>query len=193
MILSFDTSQNKNKDVLVSKFRQSRSRWVRFVAVAAPLLALSPAPTAADTETVTVEVTFIDRIQISKSNALTLALAEQDVASIGSITVSSDVADPSSNGNAVQSPHAAASMTIAATPDREITIRVDSVHLGAGYTLTDFRCSYGALVEMPCDGTGLPGAAVASDSLRVGATLIGDGTAVNGNSDASFEVTIAYQ
>ena len=64
---------------------------------------------------------------------------------------------------------------------------------GAGYALTDFRCNYAAGTDAVCEGAGYLGTSVASGSLLVGATLTGDGTAVAGAADGSFDITVTYQ
>ena len=43
------------------------------------------------------------------------------------------------------------------------------------------------------DGAGYTATAVASATLKIGATLTGDNTATAGNADGSFDVTVTYQ
>ncbi len=107
------------------------------------------------------------------------------------IAPDSGVSDPANRVEGGQ--QAAASLNITATPGQAITIHVDSVAPGAGYSLTDFRCNYNSGADANCEGTGYSGTTVASGVLLVGATLTGDGTAVAGAADGSFDVTVTYQ
>ncbi len=90
-------------------------------------------------------------------------------------------------------PQAAASLTLTASPGQAITIQVDSVDPGAGYSLSDFRCNYNSGTDAACDGSGYTETSTASGTLLVGATLTGDGTATVGDADGSFDVTVTYQ
>jgi len=45
------------------------------------------------------------------------------------------------------------SLTITATPGQAITTHADSVVLGTGYSLTDFRCNYDSGSGAACDGS----------------------------------------
>ncbi len=148
---------------------------------------------AANPETVAVRVTFVDPIAITEVNALQFGSLDQNLANFESVTIApnSAVSDPA---NRVEGgPQAAASLTITTTPGKAITIQVDSVVTGAGYSLTDFRCNYNSGADVPCDGMGYSESSVASGTLLVGATLIGDGTAVAGAADGSLDVSIIYQ
>ncbi len=148
---------------------------------------------AANPVTVPVRVTFVDPIAISEVNALEFGSLDQNLANSESVTVAPDstVTDPA--GRVEAGPQAAATMTITATPGRAITIQVDSVDPGAGYSLSDFSCNYNSGPAAPCDGSGFSEISASSGTLNVGATLTGDGTAAAGTADGSFEVTVTYQ
>ena len=148
---------------------------------------------AANPETVAVRVTFVDPIEISEISALQFGSLDQNLADLESVTLAPDsvVTDPADRVEG--GPQAAASLTITATPGHAITIHVDSVVPGAGYALTDFRCNYDAGADAVCEGAGYSGTSVAIGTLLVGATLTGDGTAVAGAADGSFDVTVTYQ
>ena len=88
---------------------------------------------------------------------------------------------------------APASLNVTATPGQAISILVDAVDSGAGYSLADFRCKYDAGSDTVCDGPGYSEISVASGTLLVGVTLVGQGNAVAGAADGSFDVTISYQ
>ncbi len=172
------------------QFGHGRVPWVT-IAVVGMLLPASFA--AANPVTVPIRVTFVDPIAISEANALQFGSLDQNLADLESVTVAPDstVTDPA---NRVEGgPQAAASLTVTATPGQAITIHVDSVGPGAGYSLTDFRCNYNSGTDAVCEGAGYSGTTVANGTLLVGATLTGDGTAVAGAADGSFDVTVTYQ
>ncbi len=148
---------------------------------------------AANPETVPVRVTFVDPIAISETSALQFGSLDQNLASSESVSIAPDstVTDPADRVEA--GPQAAASLTITATPGQAITIQVDSVAPGAGYSLTGFRCNYNSGTDAACDGSGYSETSAASGTLNVGATLTGDGTATAGDADGSFDVTVTYQ
>ena len=140
---------------------------------------------AATTVTVPVRVTFVNPVAISKVSALQFGSIDQNRADSASVTVAPD--------SAVTGLQAAASLTVTAAPGYIITIHVDSAGSGAGYSLTDIRCSYNAGSQGACDGLGYSETSVTSARLLVGATLTGDGTVVAGVADGSLDVTIIYQ
>jgi hypothetical protein len=148
---------------------------------------------AANPETIPVRVTFVDPIAINEVSALQFGSLDQNLASSESVSIAPDstVTDPA--GRVEGGPQAAASLTIAATPAQAITIQVGSVAPGAGYSLTGFNCNYNSGADAACDGPGYSETSAASGTLNVGATLTGDGTAVAGPADGSFEVTVTYQ
>ncbi len=177
----------------MSKPRQAGNSWSPCVIVAVVGLSLPAGLPAANPETVAVRVTFVDPIEISEVSALQFGSLDQNLADLESVTLAPDsvVTDPADRVEG--GPQAAASLTITATPGHAITIHVDSVVPGAGYALTDFRCNYDAGADAVCEGAGYSGTSVASGTLLVGATLTGDGTAVAGAADGSFDVTVTYQ
>ena len=173
------------------KPRQPGNSRIPYVAVMALLLLARLA--AAGTVTVPVQVTFVNPISISEVSALQFGSIDQNLADSETVTVAPDstVTDPADRVEG--GPQAAASLTVTATPGQVITIYVGSVVPGAGYSLTGFRCNYNAGSDGACDGLGYSETSVASTSLLVGATLVGDGTAVAGVADGSLDVTIIYQ
>ncbi len=156
-------------------------------------LLLSAGLAAASTVTVPVRVTFVNPIAISEVNALQFGSLDQNLAYSENVTVAPDstVTDPTDRVEG--GPQAAASLTVTATPGMPITILVDEVVPGAGYSLTNFRCNYNTARDTACDGPGYSETSVADGTLFVGATLTGDGTAVAGATDGSLDVTIIYQ
>ena len=184
----------------MNKLQQSCYGRISCVTVAAVGLLFPAGLPAAGSETVAVRVTFVDSIAISednaaisKDNALQFGSLNQNLANLERVTVAPDsaVSDPA---NRIEGgPQAAATLTVAATPAQTITILVDAVVPGAGYSLTDFRCNYNSGTDAACDGAGYSWTSVTSATLLVGATLTGDGTAVVGVADGSFAVTVFYQ
>ncbi len=148
---------------------------------------------AANPETVPVRVSFVDPIAISETSALQFGSVDQNLASSESVSIAPDstVTDPA--GRVEGGPQAAASLTVTATPGQAITIQVDSIDPGAGYSLTDFSCNYNSGSDAACDGSGYSETSTASGTLNIGATLTGDGTATAGTADGSFDVTVTYQ
>ena len=167
--------------------------WMPCVTVAAIGLSFASGVPAANPVTVPVRVTFVDPIAIREVNALQFGLVDQNLANLESVTVATDssVTDPADRVEG--GPQAAASLTVAATPGVPITILVDEVVPGAGYSLTNFRCNYNTASDTACDGPGYSETSVADGTLFVGVTLIGNGSAAAGAADGSFDVTVSYQ
>lgn len=182
----------------MSKPRQPGNGRILYVAVMA--LLLPAASLAASSVTVRVQVTFVDPVGISEVSALQFGSGSQYLADQESVTVASTgtVSDPADHvmGGAKTvvrgAPQAAANLKVKAASRQSITILVEGASPGAGYSLTDFRCSYNGGSDTACDGEGYSETSVASGTLLVGATLTGDGTAMTGAVDGTFEVTVIY-
>ncbi len=144
-------------------------------------------------ELVEATVTFVDPTGISALNDLHFGSLDRNLADQESVTVAPDstVTDPADR--IVGGSQSAASLNVTASPGQVISILVDAVDAGAGYSLADFRCKYDAGSDTACDGPGYSEISVASGTLLVGVTLVGQGNAVAGAADGSFDVTISYQ
>ena len=177
----------------MNKLRQSGNGRILCVTVAIMGLLIPAGLWAANPEPVAVRVTFVDPTAISEVNALQFGSLDQNLANLESVTVAPDSAVTDPADRVEGGLQAAASLTITTTPGKAITILVDAVVPGAGYSLVDFRCNYNSGADADCEGTGYSGTTVASGVLLVGATLTGDGTAVAGAADGSFDVTVTYQ
>ncbi|MCZ6888036.1 MAG: DUF4402 domain-containing protein [Gammaproteobacteria bacterium] len=177
----------------MGKLRLSGHVRMPRIAVGMMVLVFPAGVLAANHHTVPVQVTFVDPITITLGNALQYGSLDENLASSESVTVAPNglVTDPTDRveGGA----QTAASLTVTATPGKAITILVDSVAPGAGYSLADFRCNYNAGTDTACDGAGYSQITAASGTLFVGATLTGDGTAATGAANGSFDVTVTYQ
>ena len=172
----------------------------RIPCVAVMALLLPAASLAASSVTVRVQVTFVDPVAIGEVSALQFGslsqhLADQESVTVASIGTMSDPADQFMGGAKTVvrgAPQAAAKLTVKAAPRQSITILVDGASPGAGYSLTDFRCSYNGGSDTACGGAGYSETSVANGTLLVGATLTGDGTAMTGATNGTFEVTVIY-
>jgi hypothetical protein len=189
------TSQKQEEETLVGKLLNCRGGWIFPLSVTAMTVFCASGFAAAQTRTVSVDISFVDRVAISAPQALQAGLPGRNLAGEKSVTIA--LADAALDEAAAALPGAhdipsAASFTIATTPGRVMTIYVDSVVPGAAYSLTDFRCSYGRATDVPCDGAGFSQIAAASGTLRIGATLVGASTH-SGGADGRFEVTVSYQ
>ena len=144
-------------------------------------------------ELVEATVTFVEPTGIGAVNDLQFGALDRKLTGQESVTVAPDstVTDPADR--VVGGSQAPASLNVSATPGQTITILVDAVDSGAGYSLADFRCKYDAGSDTACDGPGYSEISVGSGTLLVGVTLVGQGNAVAGAADGSFDVTISYQ
>ncbi len=177
----------------MNKLRQSGNGRILCVTVAIMGLLIPAGLWAANPEPVAVRVTFVDPTAISEVNALQFGSLDQNLANLESVTVAPDSAVTDPADRVEGGLQAAASLTITTTPGKAITILVDAVVPGAGYSLADFRCNYNAGGDTACDGPGYSEISVGSGTLLVGVTLIGQGDALAGAADGSFDVTISYQ
>ena len=180
------------------KPRQPGNSRIPYVAVMALLL---PAGSlAASSVTVRVQVTFVNPVAISEVSALRFGSLSQHLVDQESVTavLTGTVSDPADHlmGGAKTvvrgAPRVAANLKVYAPPRQSITILINGASPGAGYSLTDFRCSYNGGSDTACDGAGYTETSVASGTLLVGATLIGDSTAAAGSANGTFDVTVIY-
>ncbi len=156
-------------------------------------LMLATVADAANPEPVTVEVEFVDAITITEVNALQFGLLDQNLALGETVIITPNSSVTDAGGNVLGGTQAAADLTVTATAGQSITILVDTIVSSAGYTLATFMCEYDGDGDWTCDGAGYSETTVANASLKVGVTLTGDGTAVAGVANGSFNVTVSYQ
>ncbi len=173
------------------------NNWMKsFVAILGSTLIglmLATGAAAENPEPVTVEVTFVDPITITEVNALQYGLLDQLLDADETVVIAPDSSVFDSNGRVVGGTQAAADLTVTATESTTITILVDNIVNGTGYTLATFICDYNAGPDTACDGAGFDVASIASATLRVGVTLTGNGSAVAGVANGRFDVTVSYQ
>jgi hypothetical protein len=142
-----------------------------------------------------VEVTFVDPFGISAASDLLIGAPDQVATNLRNEAVASDGVQ-GGNKAAVNAagPQVPASLTVTAAPHQPISIVVDDIVPGEGYSLSNFRCNYNAGDDTACDGSGYSETSVGNGVLLVAATLTGDGTRVSGAAvEGSFAVTISYQ
>lgn len=159
----------------------------------ASLLIISSAG-AANPESVTAEVQFVDPITITENSALKFGLLDQNLASLETVVIGTNSAVTDAANRVQGGTQAAANLTVAATAAQSITILVDNIVNGTGYALSGFNCDYNtAAASGACGGGGLSATSAASATLLIGATLTGDGLAATGVANGSFDVTVTYQ
>ncbi len=148
---------------------------------------------AANPESVTVDMTFIDPVTITENVSLRFGLLNVSLANLETIVIAPDDSVTDASGRVVGGVQGAADLTVTATASYTISILVDNVSSATGYTLGTWMCNYdGAGSDSACDSGGYSETTVASATLLVGVTLTGNGSAVLGTDDSTFDVTITY-
>ena len=160
------------------------------------LFSLMPAivADAANPESVTVDMSFLDPLTITENNPLQFGLLDVNMRSQQRVTVAPDGSVTDTQNNVFGGTQAAAELTVTATASQSITIFVDNVSTATGYVLETWMCNYdGAGSDSTCDGGGYSETSVASATLLIGVTLKGNGNAVAGVDNSTFDVTVTYQ
>ena len=147
---------------------------------------------SAAVENVDAEAEFVVPVSIVENFALRYGLLDVNLANLETIVIGTDDALTDAASRVVGGVQAAADLTITASAGYSITITVGTIVSGTGYALTTFMCSYNSEADTACDGAGYAATSVASGSMEVGATMTGDGTAIAGNADGSFNITVNY-
>lgn len=149
---------------------------------------------AANPESVTVDMLFLDPLTITENNPLQFGLLDVNMLNNRKITIAPDGSVTDQFGYVLGGTQAAANLTVTATASRSITILVDNVSSATGYVLESWMCNYnGAGSDSACDGGGYTETSAASATLLIGATLKANGNAVVGTDDSTFDVTVTYQ
>ena len=175
------------------------SNWMkRFAAIAgSSLLGLMFATASyATVEQVTAEVTFVTAISIGENNALQFGLLDVAMANTETVIIDPDGGLTDTFSNVVGGTQAAADLTITATESQAITISVGNVSAATNYALGTWMCNYdGAGSDSACFGgySETTPASSTTATLLIGVTLTGNGAAVAGNDDSTFDVTVTYQ
>jgi hypothetical protein len=181
-----------SKGVVMLKFNQSKNR-LAIVGCALVGLTFAGSANAANPESVVVEVEFVAPVTITENNPLQFGLLDVNMINLESIVISpnSAVADPATR--VLGGTQAAANLTVSATEAEAITILVDNIASNTGYSLSGFTCNYNSGADTACEGAGYLETSVASATMTVGATMTGNGLAVPGVFNGSFDVTVTYQ
>ena len=149
---------------------------------------------AANPQPVTVDMTFLDPLTITEINPLQFGLLDVNMANNQTVIVAPDSTVTDSKNNVFGGTQAAAKLTVTATASQSITILVDNVSTATGYVLQSWKCRYHtATSDSTCDGGGYSETSVDSATLLIGATLKGNGNAVAGADNSTFDVTVTYQ
>ena len=150
----------------------------------------------ATVEQVPVEVTFVAAIGIAENETLQVGLLDVAMALNDTVTINTDDSFIDSASNVVGGNQRAALLTITATGSTGITITAGNVLGATHYTLGTWLCSYAGGADTACT-TGTPynltSDVSGSATLDIGVILTGLGTAVAGNDDSTFDVTVTYQ
>lgn len=188
----------------------ARSASLRALVLAVAILIAPAAPVAQDNhefilpepgsetllmaELAEAKVTFVHPVGVGEINDMQIGMSDRDLLFSAQVTVPAEDRLGGAKVAAVKpGMKTAASLNVNAPPGQPITIYVDEVNAGDGYSLEDFRCNYNAGDEAACDGTGYSDISVASGTLVVGATLIAKNTGMSGPGNGSFDITISYQ
>jgi hypothetical protein len=149
---------------------------------------------AANPEPVTVGMSFLDPVTITANASLRFGLLDVNMANLETVVIAPNDFLTDAGGNVLGGTQAAADLTVEATASQSITILVDNVSSATGYVLESWKCNYdSAGSDSNCDSGGYSETSVASATLLIGATLKGNGNAVAGVDNSTFDVTITYQ
>jgi hypothetical protein len=149
---------------------------------------------AANPEPMTVDMMFLDPLTITENNPLQFGLLDVNMGNNQKVIVAPDGTVTDTQNNVFGGTQAGADLTVTATASQSITILVDNVSTATGYVLESWKCNYDAAgSDSTCDGGGYSETSVASATLLIGATLKGNGNAVAGADDSTFDVTVIYQ
>ena len=174
-----------------------RNIWVRglLVVFGLALIGLIPAivADAANPESVTVDMAFLDPVTITENESLRFGLLDVNMANLETVVIAPNDSLTDAGGNVLGGMQAAADLTVTATASQSITILVDNVSTATGYALATWMCKYGTGSDTACDGSGYSETSATSAVLLIGVTLTGNGNAVAGADNSTFDVTVTYQ
>ena len=174
-----------------------KNNWIISVVVicGSSLMGLVPVTVAdaANPEPVTVDMTFMDPITITENNPLQFGLLDVNLANLEFVRVRPNGNVRDDNSRVLGGTQAAANLTVTAQVGATITIDAGNASTATGYVLRRFRCRYnGATSDGNCNA-GYTQTAVASATLLVGGDVRGNGNAVVGTDNSTFDVTVTYQ
>ena len=174
--------------------------WVRslLVVFGSALIGLIPAivADAANPESVTVDMAFLDPVTITENESLRFGLLDVNMANLETVVIAPNDSLTDAGGNVLGGTQAAADLTVAASASQSITISVGNVSTATNYALGTWRCNYnGAGSDSDCFGgySETTPAASTTATLLIGVTLTGNGTGTAGVDNSTFDVTVTYQ
>jgi hypothetical protein len=150
---------------------------------------------SATTEPVTAEVEWVAAVVIAETEALKFGLLDVTMANTETVIIAPDNSVTDANNNVQGGTQASAKFNVTAADTKTLTLIVNNVSLPAspGYALDTWVCDYDAGTDGDCEAGMTATAGAGAKQVRVGATLTGDGTAVAGANNATFDLVIAYQ
>jgi len=174
-----------------------RKNWINSVVIigGSSLMGLMPATVAdaANPEPVTVDMTFMDPITITENSPLQFGLIDVNLADLEVVRVRPNRPVVDNDNRILGGTQIAANLTVTAQVGVTISIDAGNAATATGYVLRRFRCRYnGATADGNCNA-GYTTTSVASATLLVGADIRGNGNAVVGVDNSSFDVTVSYQ
>jgi hypothetical protein len=146
---------------------------------------------SATTEPVTAEVEWVAAVVIAETNALQFGLLDVTMANTETVVIAPDNSVTDANNNVQGGTQASAKFNVTAADTKTLTLIVNNVSLPAA--LDTWVCDYDAGTDGDCEAGMTATAGAGAKQVRVGATLTGDGTAVAGAKNATFDLVIAYQ
>jgi hypothetical protein len=175
---------------MMFNFKQSKKFLAIVGCAVAGLLSFSSA-NAANPEQVDVEVEFVAPITITETFALRFGMLDVGMANGDTVVITPAGGITDSAGNSVGGTLSQAILATTAANALSINISIGGIVPNTGYALSAFTCNYNGGVDTLCAG-GYPETSATAANLLVGATLTGDGAALAGTQNGSFDVTIIY-
>ena len=148
---------------------------------------------AANPEPVTADMVFQDPITITEINPIQFGLLDVNMALDERVRVRPNGTTQDIDNNILGGTQAPADVTVGAQASQTINIIVENKVAGNYYDLIRFRCRYnGATSDGNCNA-GYTQTSVASATLLIGCDVRGNGSAVAGVDNGSFDITVFYQ
>jgi hypothetical protein len=148
----------------------------------------------AETENVAVLVEFVAPIVLTEESALSFGTLDVTAEATDTVTIDPDDTVTDASNIVLGGTQSAASLTVeAGNGVQDMSIQIQNVTPGAGYSLASWSCEYAGVNIGDCSSaqTIAQGNVQTSTTLDIGATLTPDGPSA-GNADGSFDVVIAY-
>jgi len=174
------------------------SNWMkRFTVIAGSALLglmLATGIYAANPESVDAEVEFTTLITVTEVTSLQFGILDEALAVAETVIISADAPTTltDAGANVFGGTQAAAVLTVTATAAQTLSIQIGNITSNTGYSLGSFTCNYNNDADTACQAAPYTPTSIANATLLVGATLTGDGNAVPGIFNGSFDVTVAY-